>query len=185
MKDMPDKLYYSISEVASFAEVKAHVLRYWESEFPTLKPKKNRAGNRSYRKRDVDEVRAIKTLLYDEGYKIDGARRILRDRSGSVVVERLQGQGCDEDVVLRAPRLELADSFHEIAGPSITRLARADHVAQGTEPELFALTIAGAVLADGDADGDGSVDGDDLEVWISQYGQTGAPLLAPATGAWA
>lgn len=84
MKELPEKLYYSISEVASYAEVKPHVLRYWESEFPSLKPKKNRAGNRSYRKRDVEEVLTIKKLLYDEGYKIDGARRILRDRSATV-----------------------------------------------------------------------------------------------------
>jgi DNA-binding transcriptional MerR regulator len=77
--DLPEKLYYSISEVADYTQVKAHVLRYWESEFPTLRPKKNRAGNRSYRRRDIDEVLAIKRLLYDEGYKIDGARKILRE----------------------------------------------------------------------------------------------------------
>jgi DNA-binding transcriptional MerR regulator len=81
---LPEKLYYSISEVAAHAAVKPHVLRYWESEFPTLKPKKNRAGNRSYRQRDVDEVLAIKALLYDRGFKIDGARKMLRGRSGTV-----------------------------------------------------------------------------------------------------
>jgi DNA-binding transcriptional MerR regulator len=85
--ELPEKLYYSISEVAEMAGVKAHVLRYWEAEFPTLRPKKNRAGNRSYRERDINEVKAIKHLLYEEGYKIDGARRILSDRQarGKVV----------------------------------------------------------------------------------------------------
>jgi DNA-binding transcriptional MerR regulator len=84
VSELPEKLYYSISEVAEFTGVKAHVLRYWESEFPTLRPKKNRAGNRSYRKRDVDEVLAIKKLLYDDGFKIDGARRLLRESGGQV-----------------------------------------------------------------------------------------------------
>jgi len=77
--EQPEKLYYSISEVAEMTQVKPHVLRYWEAEFPNLRPKKNRAGNRSYRRKDIDEILAIKRLLYDEGYKIDGARRLLRE----------------------------------------------------------------------------------------------------------
>ncbi len=78
--ELPKKLYYSISEVADLTGVKPHVLRYWEAEFPTLRPKKNRAGNRSYRQKDIDEIQAIKRLLYEEGYKINGARRLLADR---------------------------------------------------------------------------------------------------------
>ncbi len=78
--ELPKKLYYSISEVAEQTGVKPHVLRYWEAEFPTLRPKKNRAGNRSYRQKDIDEIEAIKRLLWVEGYKIDGARRLLSDR---------------------------------------------------------------------------------------------------------
>ena len=78
--ELPEKLYYSISEVAKLSGVKPHVLRYWEAEFPTLRPKKNRAGNRSYRQGDIDEIQAIKHLLYEEGYKIDGARRLLANR---------------------------------------------------------------------------------------------------------
>ena len=72
------KLYYSIREVAEYSGVKAHVLRYWEQEFPTLRPKKNRAGNRSYRPRDIQEILKIRKLLYDDGFKIDGARKLLR-----------------------------------------------------------------------------------------------------------
>ena len=83
MSELPDKLYYSISEVAKHAGVKAHVLRYWESEFPTLKPKKNRAGNRSYRKRDVEAIMAIRKLLYEDGFKIDGARKVLKEHGSS------------------------------------------------------------------------------------------------------
>ena len=76
MKDYPSKLYYSISEVASITEVKAHVLRYWETEFPTLRPKKTRSGSRRYRQTDIEEIMSIKNLLYVEGFKIAGARKM-------------------------------------------------------------------------------------------------------------
>ena len=79
-KDIPSKLYYSISEVAALTDVKPHVLRYWESEFPTLKPRKTRTGARRYRQPDIDEILAIKTLLYDEGYKIAGAVKMRRQQ---------------------------------------------------------------------------------------------------------
>ncbi len=74
----PSKLYYSISDVAKITGVKAHVLRYWESEFPSLKPRKTRTGSRRYRPGDIDEVQAIKELLYEQGFKIAGARKMLR-----------------------------------------------------------------------------------------------------------
>jgi DNA-binding transcriptional MerR regulator len=77
-KEIPSKLYYSISEVADLTGIKAHVLRYWESEFPTLKPRKTRTGARRYRQPDIDEILAIKALLYDEGYKIAGAIKMRR-----------------------------------------------------------------------------------------------------------
>ena len=76
--EYPKKLYYSISEVAEITGVKAHVLRYWESEFPTLHPKKTRAGSRRYRQADIDNVQVIKDLLYVKGFKIAGARKALR-----------------------------------------------------------------------------------------------------------
>jgi DNA-binding transcriptional MerR regulator len=79
----PSKLYYAISEVAELAGVPAHVLRYWEKEFPTLKPKKNSGGNRVYRPADVEMVLRIKKLLYEEGLKIAGARkRLNRQHAG-------------------------------------------------------------------------------------------------------
>ena len=77
---IPNKLYFSISEVAEMTSVKPHVLRYWESEFPELRPKKNRAGNRSYREKDIRTVMTIRDLLYQEGYTIAGARNRLKDR---------------------------------------------------------------------------------------------------------
>ena len=77
--DYPSKLYYSISEVAEITGVKAHVLRYWESEFPTLSPKKTRTGARRYRPKDIEEIEAIKSLLYEQGFKIAGARKQRRE----------------------------------------------------------------------------------------------------------
>jgi DNA-binding transcriptional MerR regulator len=84
-KEYPSKLYYSISEVASLTEVKAHVLRYWETEFPTLRPKKTRTGSRRYRQTDIDEILAIKELLYVEGFKIAGARKMRRQARSRTV----------------------------------------------------------------------------------------------------
>jgi DNA-binding transcriptional MerR regulator len=77
------KIYYSITEVAQMAEVKAHVLRYWETEFPALRPRKNRAGNRTYTEKDVRLVLLVRKLLYDDGFTIKGARKRLRDRKNS------------------------------------------------------------------------------------------------------
>ncbi|MCH8126986.1 MerR family transcriptional regulator [candidate division KSB1 bacterium] len=80
MRTMPiQKLYYSISDVSQVTDVKQHVLRYWESEFPELKPTKNRAGNRTFKSRDVKIIFLIKRLLYQEKFTIDGAKNKLRE----------------------------------------------------------------------------------------------------------
>ena len=71
------KLYYSISEVSQMTGLEAHVLRYWETEFPMLQPKKNRAGNRAYTEREIALVERIRHLLRDERYTLEGARRAL------------------------------------------------------------------------------------------------------------
>ena len=68
------KLYYSIGEASKMTELKAYVLRYWETEFKQLKPPKNRAGNRTYRQNDVDLILFIKDLLYNKKFTIEGAR---------------------------------------------------------------------------------------------------------------
>jgi len=72
---IPDKIYFRIGEVSRMLRTKPFVLRYWETEFPTLKPEKGRSGHRLYRRRDVETVLQIKRLLYEEGYTIDGARK--------------------------------------------------------------------------------------------------------------
>ena len=74
---IPEKLFFKIGEVCDIAGVQAHVLRYWETEFSMLAPQKNRAGQRTYRRRDVEMALRIKELLYDEQYTIAGAKKKL------------------------------------------------------------------------------------------------------------
>jgi DNA-binding transcriptional MerR regulator len=75
---IPDKLYFRIGEVATLCRLPAYVLRFWETEFPQLKPVKSSTGQRMYRKRDVENVVRIKQLLYEQGFTIVGARQQLR-----------------------------------------------------------------------------------------------------------
>ncbi|MEY3282983.1 MAG: hypothetical protein RIR86_996, partial [Acidobacteriota bacterium] len=75
--EIPDKLFFKIGEVCELVGVQAHVLRYWETEFPMLQPQKNRAGQRTYRRRDVEMALRIRQLLYDEGFTIAGAKKRL------------------------------------------------------------------------------------------------------------
>jgi DNA-binding transcriptional MerR regulator len=74
------KLYYSIGEVSEITGLKQYVLRYWETEFPQLRPSKNRAGNRTYRLADVELIQEIQTLLYKKKFTIKGARQYLKDK---------------------------------------------------------------------------------------------------------
>ena len=78
---IPDKLYFRIGEVARLCYLPAHVLRFWETEFPQLKPNKSGTGQRMYRRRDVEMVVHIKQLLYQDGFTIAGARQLLRAES--------------------------------------------------------------------------------------------------------
>jgi len=73
-----EKLYYSISEVAKITDLQPYVLRFWEKEFPMLRPRKNKGGNRHYQKHDIEMINQIKSLLYDQNYTIAGARKQLR-----------------------------------------------------------------------------------------------------------
>src|SRR5690606_39456909 len=75
------KLFYKIGEVSKICGVEPHVLRYWESEFTLLRPTKNRAGQRIYRKKDLELIETIKHLLYDQGFTIAGANQKLLERS--------------------------------------------------------------------------------------------------------
>src|ERR1700736_2482028 len=78
---IPDKLYFRIGEVATLCRLPAYALRFWESEFPQLKPVKSSTGQRMYRRRDVESVLRIKQLLYEQGFTIVGARQQLRSEA--------------------------------------------------------------------------------------------------------
>ena len=107
---IPAKRYFTIGEVSDLCLVKPHVLRYWEQEFPNLKPVKRRGNRRYYQRHDVLVIRQIRTLLYDEGFTIGGARQrievdALRE---SVKPEALKVENADVRIaMIRSLRLEL------------------------------------------------------------------------------
>ncbi len=80
--EIPDKLYFKIGEVAKMAEVPTHVLRYWESEFPDIRPKRASSRQRLYKKHDVELIFKVKTLLHEQGYTIAGARKFIARGTG-------------------------------------------------------------------------------------------------------
>jgi len=88
VQDIPDKLYFRIGEVARLAGIKPYVLRFWESEFPSLGPKKSGTGHRLYRRKDVELVLEIKRLLYEKRFTIEGARKTLETRGKPAAVPR-------------------------------------------------------------------------------------------------
>jgi DNA-binding transcriptional MerR regulator len=104
---IPEKLFFKIGEVCELAGVQAHVLRYWESEFPMLAPQKNRAGQRVYRKRDVEMALRIKELLYEDQYTIAGAKKRLNNelRGGG----KLKVVGADDEGQVESAPAEYAD----------------------------------------------------------------------------
>jgi DNA-binding transcriptional MerR regulator len=85
--EVPNKLFYKIGEVCELTDTQPYVLRFWESEFPQLAPRKNRSGQRVYQRKDIDTVLRIKKLLYDEEYTIAGARKKLDEESPAPAVE--------------------------------------------------------------------------------------------------
>ncbi|WP_395787345.1 MerR family transcriptional regulator [Aquimonas sp.] len=99
---IPAKRYFTIGEVSELCQVKPHVLRYWETEFPSLKPVKRRGNRRYYQRHDVLTIRQIRSLLYEEGFTITGAR------------QRLEGEGNRQDAglsaqIVRQVRMELEE----------------------------------------------------------------------------
>lgn len=78
------KLYYSIGEVSKVTELKQYVLRYWETEFKQLNPSKNKAGNRTYRQKDIDIILKIKDLLHGKKFTIEGARSVISSKASNI-----------------------------------------------------------------------------------------------------
>jgi DNA-binding transcriptional MerR regulator len=86
--EIPDKLYFRIGDVSRLAGVKAYVLRYWETEFPAIAPKKSGTGQRLYRRKDVELILEIKHLLYEKRFTIEGARKAIENRPKPVPVSK-------------------------------------------------------------------------------------------------
>jgi DNA-binding transcriptional MerR regulator len=111
--DIPDKLYFRIGEVSRLVGVKPYVLRYWETEFPTVAPRKSGSSHRLYRRKDVESLLEIKRLLYEKRFTIAGARKALagRDKPGSARRQRRNRQGdlFATSTDLSAIRRELTD----------------------------------------------------------------------------
>lgn len=98
--DIPDKLYFKIGEVSDIAGVPAYVLRFWESEFKRIRPKRTESGQRLYRKSDIELILKIKHLLYDKKFTIQGAKRHLRIKTS--------------DAKQAAPRIDVAELKAEL-----------------------------------------------------------------------
>ncbi|MBA3514542.1 MAG: MerR family transcriptional regulator [Pyrinomonadaceae bacterium] len=115
---IPEKLFFKIGEVCGLAGVQAHVLRYWESEFPMLAPQKNRAGQRVYRKRDVEMALRIKELLYEDQYTIAGAKKRLTNDLRGGKIKAATGEGGD-------PYASAALVTEKVGGQRLSKVANA------------------------------------------------------------
>jgi DNA-binding transcriptional MerR regulator len=133
--DLSRKLYYTIGEVSELADVKPHVLRYWESEFAGLRPRKGRGGARRYRRRDIETVMQIRELLYERGYRIAGARQVLEEmrRGGEVEPAPSAGQLAlaferldrpEQLATIRRELTEIRDLVRDLGPPGRERAAR-------------------------------------------------------------
>lgn len=105
-KTIPEKMFYQIREVSELTDVKSHVLRYWETEFPQLRPDKGSTGQRIYRAKDLNLIKRIKQLLYDEKFTIAGAKRKL---SGELKPEKMQ-----MDLSLNLRENQLLNTIHTV-----------------------------------------------------------------------
>ncbi|MDF1654993.1 MAG: MerR family transcriptional regulator [Coxiellaceae bacterium] len=113
--DIPDKVYFTIGEVAKLCNLKPHVLRYWEQEFPQLSPTKRRGNRRYYQRKDVELVFMIKTLLYQQGFTIEGARQQITALRKQSSAAKATGTGRKEKLKTAVADLErLLGSLEEV-----------------------------------------------------------------------
>lgn len=146
-REIPDKLYFRIGEVSRLCEVPAYVLRFWEGEFPQLKPNKGGTGQRLYRRRDVEMALRIKTLLYDEGYTIPGARQAFKTELRNP--KDAAGDGTPEQVDTRhllAIRKELRE-IHALLSRPATGKAASQPVQSIRAPKPAAKVAASTLVA--------------------------------------
>ncbi|MGH9631993.1 MAG: MerR family transcriptional regulator [Bryobacteraceae bacterium] len=113
-QEIPDKLYFRIGDVSRLAGVKPYVLRYWETEFPLIAPKKSGTGHRLYRRKDVEAVLEIKRLLYDKRFTIEGARKFLETR-GKTPAPKPPGPRTSQGELFRSTATDLSGIRKELA----------------------------------------------------------------------
>ena len=124
MKDFEfKKLYYSISEVSRITGLEQHVLRYWESQFPELNPAKNRAGNRIYTNKDISLIFEIKRLVREQGFTIEGAKKVLGAKSNGSSSQTVETAEAEENAdglrqTLLEARAFLNDLVERLSGKS-------------------------------------------------------------------
>ncbi len=112
-KEIPEKLYYKIREVAKILSVEPYVLRFWESEFKSIRPNKSKSGQRLYRVKDIENLQLIKKLLYEEKFTIAGARQRLKE----MAVEQKQKKPAGKEslkMVLKTVRQELKELIDQV-----------------------------------------------------------------------
>ena len=110
--EIPDKRYFKIGEVAKLADVAPHVLRYWESEFSGIKPKRAGSKQRLYRKDDVKLILVIKNLLHDQGYTISGAKKLIKDTADNaslIVTQPVRTDAAEKLGSIKKELLELKE----------------------------------------------------------------------------
>lgn len=129
---IPDRLYFRIGDVARLCEVPAYVLRFWETEFPNLKPNKGGTGQRLYRKRDVEIALRIKSLLYDQGYTIPGARQVLKAEAKGEEVASAPVSGAQPDA-------QSGESLGGDRGEAIRRLRQQQAPLRELRDDLLAV----------------------------------------------
>ncbi len=168
--EIPDKLYFRIGDVARLCEVPAYVLRFWETEFPQLKPNKGGTGQRLYRKRDVEMALRIKSLLYDQGYTIPGARQVFKAETKPLEAKASEARplemkapqaesgptlaGLRRDTQLRDLRAEMATLLAILAKPAATTGAKVQTMRprlQPMRPQQLSLT-SDLLLSDPDSE---------------------------------
>lgn len=100
---IPEKIFFKIGEVCDLVEVQAHVLRYWETEFPMLSPKKNKSGQRTYRRKDVETALRIKDLLYEDLFTIAGAKKRLQSEMRGGAAKLTDSVSSEQNAEDRSP----------------------------------------------------------------------------------
>jgi DNA-binding transcriptional MerR regulator len=142
--EIPDKLYFRIGEVSQILQVEPYVLRYWESEFPTLAPKKSGTGHRLYKRKDVEMVLELKRLLYEKRFTIEGARLFLDQNKKQAKTTKITAKAkADEAAALASKGAAVAAAPVESNGQAMLfGMGIAPEALDGIKTELRALLKA-------------------------------------------